>query len=158
MSISLQLTTAAFSGGSRPSDKGRPGHPDPEIRGGQVSTNFFSALLASVWSKIKGGRAPGPLPWIRHWLSFDGHSIYWLLFEPLYKQRPPLSSVPKVAVEERFNCLKTTTKEALMIIIMIIKYQFRNRSLASVLLISLVTFLDPLTPHVWVRDTTTFLT
>ena len=26
----------------------------------------FSALLASVWSKNKGGAPPGPLPWIYH--------------------------------------------------------------------------------------------
>ena len=39
-----------------------PGHPDPEIRGGEggaVSKNFFlSVLRASFWSKNKGG--PGP--------------------------------------------------------------------------------------------------
>ena len=48
------------SGGSRPSDKGRPGHPDSEIREGggggkQSYKNFFSALQASVGSKIKEG-------------------------------------------------------------------------------------------------------
>ena len=48
------------SGGSRPSYKGGPGHPDPEIRGGAVSKKFFSALRASVCSKNKGG--PGPCP------------------------------------------------------------------------------------------------
>ena len=37
---------------------GRAGHQDPEIRRGRVSTKFFSALQASVWSKNKGGRAP----------------------------------------------------------------------------------------------------
>ena len=40
---------------------GVPSHPDPEIRGGVVSKNFFSQF-ASVWSKNKGGggdhRAP----------------------------------------------------------------------------------------------------
>ena len=54
------------SGGSRPSDKGEPGHPDPEIRGGGggggarrvVSKKSFFALRASVWSKSKGGPAP----------------------------------------------------------------------------------------------------
>ena len=42
--------------------RGGPGHPDPEIRweGGR-SPNFFSALWASVWSKIKGGGPPPPL-------------------------------------------------------------------------------------------------
>ena len=39
--------------------EGGGGHPDPEIRGGPVSTNVFSALRASFWSKNKGGaRAP----------------------------------------------------------------------------------------------------
>ena len=40
---------------------------DPEIRGGPVSKKIFSALLASVWSKNKGGGPSGLLPWIRHW-------------------------------------------------------------------------------------------
>ena len=50
-----------LNGGSRPSDKGGGGggHPDPEIRRGPASENFFSALRASFWSKNKGG-APGP--------------------------------------------------------------------------------------------------
>ena len=37
---------------------GGGGHSDPEIRGkveGLVSKKIFSALQASVWSKIKGG-------------------------------------------------------------------------------------------------------
>ena len=59
------------SGGSRPSDKGSPGHPDPEIReggrGGPVSEILFWALRTSFWSKNKWGgggegRAPGPSP------------------------------------------------------------------------------------------------
>ena len=33
-----------FSDESRPSDKGEPGHPDPEIRGGPVSKNFLGPL------------------------------------------------------------------------------------------------------------------
>ena len=42
---------------------GGAGHPDPEIRGGPVSKIFFSALRASVWSKIKGVVGPpGPSP------------------------------------------------------------------------------------------------
>ena len=41
------------SGGSRPSDTGEPGHPDPEIRRAR-SENFFSAIRASVWSKHTG--------------------------------------------------------------------------------------------------------
>ena len=41
---------------------GRPGHPDPEIRGGggwPVSKKFTSVLRASVSSKNKGGPSPG---------------------------------------------------------------------------------------------------
>ena len=58
-----------FSGGSRPSDKGGDGHPDPEIRGvggggGRPPYKLFSALWASFWSKNKGGGPglPGPSP------------------------------------------------------------------------------------------------
>ena len=52
------------SGRSKPSDKGGPSHPDPEVRGGwgRSRKKFFWALQASVWSKNKGGpRPPGPL-------------------------------------------------------------------------------------------------
>ena len=31
------------------------GHPDPDIKGGEVSKNLFSALRTSVWSKNKEG-------------------------------------------------------------------------------------------------------
>ena len=48
----------SFSDGSRPSDKGEPGNPDPEIRGGPVSQKCFGALLASKWSKSKGALGP----------------------------------------------------------------------------------------------------
>ena len=43
------------------SDKGggRPGHPDPEIRGVGLKKNF-SALRASVWSNNEGGPPPPP--------------------------------------------------------------------------------------------------
>ena len=57
---------ANSSGGSRPSDKGGPGHPDPEIRvggggAGDGLKKFFSGLWASVWSKNGGGGGyPGP--------------------------------------------------------------------------------------------------
>ena len=46
-----------ISGGSRPSHKGRPGHPHPD-GGGRSQNRFFSAFRASVWSKNKGRRAP----------------------------------------------------------------------------------------------------
>ena len=45
-----------------------PGHPDPEIREGgggrgRAVLNFFSALWASVWAKIKkGGGGPSLYP------------------------------------------------------------------------------------------------
>ena len=49
--------------------------PDPNLDGGvgggerRSSKNFFSALLASVWSKNKlEGEGGGGLPWIRHWV------------------------------------------------------------------------------------------
>ena len=32
--------------------------PDPEIKGGSLKKNSFSALRASFWSKNKGGPAP----------------------------------------------------------------------------------------------------
>ena len=43
-----------------------PGHPDPEVREGgwrrgRAVLNFFSALWASVWSKIKKGGGGGLL-------------------------------------------------------------------------------------------------
>ena len=39
--------------------------PDLEIRGGggrQTAKKIFSALLASVWAKIRGAGPPGPFP------------------------------------------------------------------------------------------------
>ena len=57
-----------ISGRARPSHKGRPGYPDPEIRGGGSEKRFFAAFRASVWSKNNGegggagGRAPPPDP------------------------------------------------------------------------------------------------
>ena len=52
-----QIKLDVGSGGSIPSDKGvgeRGGHPDPETRAGSLK-KIFSALRASVSSKIKGG-------------------------------------------------------------------------------------------------------
>ena len=46
-----------------PQIRGGGGHPDPEIRGGgPVSKIFFSALRASVWSKLKISWGAGPSP------------------------------------------------------------------------------------------------
>ena len=57
----LEKTIVSVSGGSRPSDNGGPGHPDPEIKwGGPVWKKIFSALWASVWSKNKRGAPPPP--------------------------------------------------------------------------------------------------
>ena len=62
--------TVYYSSGSRPSDKGRGGHPDPEIRGGAgLKENSFSALRASAWSKNKGGRA--------HWVPPLDQPLYY---------------------------------------------------------------------------------
>ena len=82
-----------YSGGSRPSDNGGPGHLDTEIGAvlrasvwsknkdltysggsrpsdnggpGHLDTEIGAVLRASVWSKIKGGAPPGSLPCIRH--------------------------------------------------------------------------------------------
>ena len=44
--------------------RGGTGHPVPGIRGGRSPKQFFSALKASVWSKIRGAGAP--LPWVRN--------------------------------------------------------------------------------------------
>ena len=54
----MQNKLYTCSGRSRPSDKGGPGHPDPEIRvrvrGPGLEQIFF------VWSKNKGGEGVGP--------------------------------------------------------------------------------------------------
>ena len=39
--------------------RGRPGHPDPEIRGRGLQKHFFRPFGPHFWSKNKGG--PGPL-------------------------------------------------------------------------------------------------
>ena len=71
------LNDCEVSGASRPSAKGAPGHPDPEIRErkGFSKKFLFSALRASLCSKKKGlgegapplGSSPGPFSWICHW-------------------------------------------------------------------------------------------
>ena len=56
-----------YSGGSRPSDKGGPGHPDPEIRGGGLPFGPHFGL------KIRGGgprpprSLPGSAPALYYW-------------------------------------------------------------------------------------------
>ena len=51
---------APYSGGSRPSDKGGPCHPDPEIRGGGLRKKFFRPFWPRFGPKIRGG--PGTPP------------------------------------------------------------------------------------------------
>ena len=56
------------TGGSRISDKGGGGHPDPEIRGGSLQKFFFRLFGPQFRSNNKGERKgggqapPGPLP------------------------------------------------------------------------------------------------
>ena len=40
-SPNLKVAVAVFNGGSRTSDEGGPGHPDPEIRGGPALKKLF---------------------------------------------------------------------------------------------------------------------
>ena len=61
---------AKYSAGARPSDGegggggGLGGHPDSYVSGGGcLKQVFFSALLALVWSKNKGGGV-GPQTWV----------------------------------------------------------------------------------------------
>ena len=47
----LEKTMVSVSGGSRPSDNGGPGHPDPEIKwggGGGLKKIFFGSLGLSL--------------------------------------------------------------------------------------------------------------
>ena len=62
------MNDCELSGASKPSAKGAPGHPDPEIRErkGFSKKFLFSALRASLCSKKGvggGGAPPGLLPW-----------------------------------------------------------------------------------------------
>ena len=59
---------AIFGSGSRPPDKERPGHTDPEKREEGRSPIFFSALRASVWSKTKEGPSPGSTTDIKNFI------------------------------------------------------------------------------------------
>ena len=56
--------------------EGRGGHPQPLIRGGGWSQNFFSAPRASVWSNDKGvggGGAPlNPPLYLAHIWEYPG--------------------------------------------------------------------------------------
>ena len=65
--------------GSRPSDKGRGGHPDPEIRRrGPVSKTYFF-FGPQFGLKIRG-RPPGSLPWIRHCNEIQDKRFYIVYF------------------------------------------------------------------------------
>ena len=51
--------------------RGEPIHPDREIRGGpSLKKMFFQSFGPQSGMKIMGGGPPGPLPWIRHGLSY----------------------------------------------------------------------------------------
>ena len=93
--LQIQARHKGHKGASRDIQKGQNHNPrtwrksvpdlDLEIRGAPViqtlrkgaaqsPKEFFSARRASVWSKNKGGKGggfPGPLPWIRHWISLQ---------------------------------------------------------------------------------------
>ena len=113
------MVTVHSSGVSRPSDKGGPGHRDPERTGGQSPKKFLSALGASVWSKIKGvARATPALPFIRHCILraplkelgyCDFHmvsSLYFIIF----------SLDPKICTNSVFCILlKSTTSTSSMV-------------------------------------------
>ena len=70
--VFLSFLLLVCSGGSRPLDKGGPGHPDPEIsRGGQ---KIFSALRST---NKEGAGLPGPLPWILHWCGIPTCQLFF---------------------------------------------------------------------------------
>ena len=52
--------SAPYSGGSRPSDKGGPSHPDPEMGGGGggVQKEFFWPFGPQIGLKKRGGPSP----------------------------------------------------------------------------------------------------
>ena len=87
-------------GESRPSDKrggGRSSRGWDKGGGGSLQKNFVRPHGPHFGRKIRGGRPPGPLPWIRHWFILSSSCISWLafltvscanLFHP-----PPFSSV-----------------------------------------------------------------
>ena len=86
----------------------RPGHPDPEIRGGggggsPVSKIFFRPFQASVWSKNKGGghllRAPPLDPPL---LVAEDLLVYSLLFS---KSEILNSALPLLAERQRRSFL-----------------------------------------------------
>ena len=83
-------STGRYRSRSRPSDTGGMGgggYPDPEIKRGAISKQFFSALRASVWPKDKGGGggwATGPLPWIRHCDRFMSGDLHRFDYQPLF--------------------------------------------------------------------------
>ena len=55
--------------------RGEPVHPDREIRGGpSLKKMFFQSFGPQSGMKIMGGGPPGPLPWIRHGLSYGSPS------------------------------------------------------------------------------------
>ena len=49
-----------ISGGSRPSDKGGTGHPDPEIGGARPKKKRYFRLFGPQFGLRKGGSGPSP--------------------------------------------------------------------------------------------------
>ena len=103
------VETSLSSGGSRPSDKGEGGHPDPEINGGGggLKSIFFGPWDLSLVQNKGGGRVPWvprapPLdpPLLSHWRqqSFiqDSHAVDHI---PLYIQSTKVTqTVPFVSI------------------------------------------------------------
>ena len=85
--LRLQSETHS-SAGSRPWDKGGPGHADPYIRGGGGGWSPKIIILGDHFGlKIRGGAGPlGPLPWTRHCIQLQ--NTYF-----------PMTSLPSFAME-----------------------------------------------------------
>ena len=72
-------------GESRPSDKGGPGHPDPEIRGGGRGTvfkkNSFRAFGPQFGPKMGGGDPPGTVPGTAPGIHYKRVIIFFYFYQ-----------------------------------------------------------------------------